>query len=65
MLVIVAVYFLKIYSYDLRNTISLKDGSITMRVAPWRVSPAALTTIRVGDIGSIERETFDIRTIAA
>jgi len=64
MLAIMAIYFLKIYSYDLHYSIFFKDNSITMQVATWQSSPAALTTINVSDITSIKRESSDLRTIA-
>src|SRR5690242_17471665 len=65
MLGVTAVYLFVIYSYDLRYSISFKDKSITMHVATWQTSPAALTTIRVVDITSIKRETSDFQTIIA
>jgi hypothetical protein len=65
MLVVTALYFLKIYSYDLQYSVAFNDGNITMHVATWQSSPSALTTIRVADITSIKRETSDLRTIAA
>lgn len=64
MLVVMAVYFLKIYSYDLRYTISFNNNSVVMHVATWSDTPAASTTIKVADITSIQRETSDLRAIA-
>jgi hypothetical protein len=58
-------YALKIRFYDFRYTISFKDNSVIMHVATWSDIPAALTTIKVVDITSIQRETSDLRTIAA
>ena len=64
MLVVMAVYLLKIYLYDLQYRISFKDGEIMMHVAG-QSSPTALTSIKITDITSIQRETSDLRTLAA
>jgi hypothetical protein len=64
MFIVLGVYILKVYLYDLQYRISFKDGSIMMYVAG-QSSRTPLTTIRVMDITSIKREASDLRTIAA
>jgi hypothetical protein len=56
----IAIYVLKIYFYDLKYSISVKDRAITMCVATWFRTPLAITTIRIADITSIKTETDDL-----